>query len=155
MAVIASIMKREMVTARPDKSVAEVAAHMKDNGVGAVLVLDDGALVGLFSERDLLVRVVVAGLDPQATKVIDVATAAPTAVEVDTPVKDCARIFREGGFRHLPVLENGKPAGILSSRDFTDYVVNGLERFIDQRKYEDQLADGADPYDHIGGGWGS
>jgi len=56
--------------------------------------------------------------------------------------------------RHLPVTENGKPVGILSSRDFLAYVAQGLERVIDELGYEQALREGEDPYDHIGGSYG-
>lgn len=57
--------------------------------------------------------------------------------------------------RHLPVTENGKPVGILSSRDFLAYVAGGLERIIDKLDYEETLGEGVDPYDHLGGSYGT
>ncbi len=154
MAIISSLMQTEMVTAAPEEKVTEVAQRMRDNRVGAVLVVDGGKLAGLFSERDLLMRVVAEGKDPSTTRVGDVATKQLVTVGVDTHVKECARILREKRFRHLPVVEGDKPAGILSARDFFEYVVEGLERFVDDIRYRQDLDEGLDPYDHFGGGYG-
>lgn len=154
MATIGSLMKTEMVTAKPDETVAQVAARMRDNAVGAVLVLEAGKLTGLFSERDLLTRVIAAGKDPNTTRVSDVATRHLVTVTVDEPVRRCAAILKDKRFRHLPVLEDGEPVGILSARDFFEFIVDGLERLVDDIRYRKQLDEGVDPYDHIGGGYG-
>jgi CBS domain-containing protein len=154
MALIEQLMRTELVTAGPKDTVRQVAGQMNQNGVGAVLLVDDtGALCGLFSERDLLSRVVNAGLDPDATPVQSVATADPVTVEPNTHVRDCAALIRERGCRHLPVVRGRKPVGILSARDLLSSVVQGLEAFIDQARYEQDLEDGQDPYDHVGGSY--
>ena len=153
MTLIASIMKGDMVTASADETVTAVAKRMVENGVGAVIVVDGEALVGLFSERDLLRRVVVAGMVPGATSVGEVMTRDPISVDVGVHVKECGRLLRDNGFRHLPVTEGSRPVGILSVRDLLTYVVGGLEDFIDQARYEEELRGGADPYDHLGGGY--
>jgi CBS domain-containing protein len=159
MALIDGIMKTELVTAGPNDSVRDVAAQMDRNGAGAVLVVegagDDSKLLGLFSERDLLQRVVVPGLDPDATGVGSVMTCDPITVGPDTHVRECAELIRDRGFRHVPVLRGGRPVGILSSRDFQDHIVKGLEALVDNDEYRDAIADGRDPYDHIGGGYRS
>jgi CBS domain-containing protein len=154
MAIIGSLMKTDMVTVSPDDSVAEAVRSMSQNQVGAVLVVEDGALRGILSERDVVTRVVAEGKDPAATKVQEVATAEVVDVEVGTPVRKCVEMQLAMGVRHLPVTEGGKPIGILSSRDFLAYVVGGLERVIDRLRYEQKLDEGEDPYDHIGGSYG-
>ena len=154
MAIIGSLMKTDMVTVKPDDRVAEAVRLMARNQVGAVLVVDGEALRGILSERDVLVRVVAEGRDPEDTKVGDVATTNVVSVEVATPARKCAEIQFAMGVRHLPVVDHGKPVGILSSRDFLAYVVEGLERVIDQIRYEEKLSEGEDPYDHLGGSYG-
>jgi len=154
MAEVKSLMVTEMVTARPDESVADVARRMVANKIGAVLIVDGGALRGVFSERDLLSRVVAESRDPRTTRVGDVATATVVTIEPGTHVKTVLEIFREKKVRHLPVVEKGKPVGILSTRDFLDHLVGGLESYIDQLKYKRELAEGVDPYDHVGGSYG-
>ena len=152
MAIIADLMKTQMVTANPDESVVQVAQRMRDNAVGAVLLLKGDQLAGLFSERDLLMRVVAPGKDPHRTRVGQVATREVVTVDEGTHIRQCAAIFRERGFRHLPVTRQGRPVGILSVRDFFSYVVEGLEGLIDQMRYQKSLDAGEDPYDHIGAG---
>jgi CBS domain-containing protein len=127
---------------------------MAKNEVGAVLVVEGDALHGILSERDVLTRVVAEGKDAAATKVSEVATKNVTTVEVDVHVRKCAELLRDKGIRHLPVTREGKPVGILSSRDFLAYVVAGLERIIDRARYQQALDKGDDPYDHLGGSYG-
>lgn len=154
MAGIAELMVTDMITATPEETVAEVSRRMSQNRVGAVLIVKDQALWGLFSERDLVIRVVEKGRDPKTTDVGDVATRDLVTIDVNAPVKAVLQIFREKRFRHLPVMRAGKPAGILSTRDFLEYLVEGLERYIDEMKYKRDLAEGVDPYDHLGGAYG-
>ena len=154
MARIEELMVTEMVTAAPNETVREVAHRMSANKVGAVLIVENGELRGLFSERDLLMRVVGENRDPQKTKVSDVATKDVVTINADAPLKSVLKLFRERKFRHLPVIRGGKPVGIVSTRDFHEYLVEGLERYIDDLRYKHDLDEGLDPYDHLGGSYG-
>lgn len=154
MAIIESLMKTEMISAESDETVAHAAWTMARNEVGALLILEGGNLVGILSERDVVVRVVAEGLDPTATRVAEVATPNPATVETDTHVRTCADLLLDKGVRHLPVMRKGQPVGILSSRDFLAYVARGLEQLVDRGRYKEALAEGADPYDHLGGSYG-
>lgn len=151
---IGDLMKTGLVTAASDETVSRAVGSMVKNGVGAVLVLDGGALRGILSERDVVERVVGEGKDPSTTRVGDVATAQPVTVDVDTPLRECAEILRSKGFRHLPVLRGGRPEGILSSRDFFAFIAEGFERLVETLRYEKSLAEGEDPYAHMGGSYG-
>ena len=154
MALISALMQSEIVTADPDDTVGEVARRMSYHDIGAVLVVRDDAIIGVFSERDLLKRVIASGKDPAKTRILDVATEHVISVEVDTHIRDCAALLKEKKIRHLPVTDGGKPVGIVSARDFFEHVATGLERFIDQARYEDALAKGEDPYEQLGGSYG-
>ena len=154
MAIIGSLMKTEMITVKPSDSVADAARSMSQNQVGAVLLIEGGAIKGILSERDVVGRVVAEGKDPTATEVSEVATTEVVAVDVGTHVRKCVEMQLAMGVRHLPVTDNGRPVGILSSRDFLAYVVEGLERIIDKLDYETTLGEGVDPYDHLGGSYG-
>ena len=100
-------------------SVREATRQMDARNVGAALVTDpDGRLVGIFTERDLLRRVVAQGRDPNTTSVADVMTADPDTVSPRQLAVDALRLMREGGYRHLPVLDGGRVVGVLSQRDF-------------------------------------
>ena len=154
MAGIEDLMVTEMITALPYETVAEAVKRMCANKVGAILIVEHGQLCGLFSERDLLTRVVEAHRDAHFLDVGSVATRDPVTVDVDASIKTVLRVFREHKFRHLPVLRDGVPVVILSTRDFLGFLVEELERHIDALKYRRDLAAGHDPYDHLGGAYG-
>jgi CBS domain-containing protein len=106
-------------TYRADASqfVFDVAKAMVDRNIGAVPVLRDGILVGIFSERDLMRRVVVEGLDPRATRLEQVMTSEPLTVCPDENPENCMQIMSSNGFRHLPVCNGATLVGLISLRD--------------------------------------
>lgn len=152
--VIERMMKRDLVTAGADETVAAVAERMSKASVGAVVILEDDRLAGVFTERDLLKRVVAAGKDPAKTGVGTVATREVVTVEPTTSLRDCANTLRRQKVRHLPVVEGRRLVGILSARDFFTTVAQELEGFIERSRYEEQLRQNVDPYDHFGGSYG-
>jgi len=154
MVSIESIMHTPLVSADGDETVAEVARRMGDAGVGCVVLLEGDAVAGIFTERDLLTQVVAKGREPDKTRVGDVATREVLSVEVGAPLRECATALRDRGIRHLPVVENGRPVGILSARDFFGEVAEGLEKFIERARYDEALRGDVDPYDHVGGSYG-
>lgn len=154
MSTIETLMVTEMISATADEPVRAVAERMAQNRIGAVLVLDGQRLAGIFSERDLLTRVIGAGRDLATTRVGEVATTPVVTIDADQSVRSVVEAFRAGRFRHLPVVRDGRPVGILSTRDFLAVVVDGLERYVEQSRYDQTLAAGGDPYDHVGGSYG-
>lgn len=154
MALVESLMKTETVTAHLGETVAHAAHIMTTNGVGALLVVDGERLVGILSERDVLMRVVGKGRSPEQTPVSDVATFDPVTVSADTHVRDCSALMRRNNIRHVPVVRDGRPVGILSARDLFDFVAASLEKVVDDAQYAEALAGGRDPYDHPGGSYG-
>jgi CBS domain-containing protein len=111
------IKNQDTYRADVGQTVLEVAQAMVDRNIGAVPVLQDGLLVGVFSERDLMRRVVVEGRDPARTRVGEVMTADPLTVEPNADLETCRYLMRRHGFRHLPVCEQQKLHGIVSMRD--------------------------------------
>ena len=109
---------RTLVKVRPETRVGEVARRMRDSYVGAVLVMDGDHLMGIFTERDVLDRVVAEGRSPDATEIQSVMTSGPIRVGLDMTTIDAARIMKERRLRHLPVEDNGTIVGIVSVRDF-------------------------------------
>jgi CBS domain-containing protein len=154
MADLRELMVTDTITVLPTDTVLEAVQRMTNNRVGAVLVVKDGELWGLISERDVMTRVIAQQRDPATTDAASVATREVVHVDAAAPLKEVLAIFRDKRFRHLPVTERGKPVGILSTRDFLSYLVDGLERFIDEQNYAQGIAAGTDPYDHLGGAYG-
>ena len=112
------IKNQDTYRADAEQSVLDVALAMVERNIGAVPVLRDGLLVGVFSERDLMKRVVVEGRDAAATRIADVMTANPFTVEPDQDVCSCMALMQHHGFRHLPIMgPHGKLLGVFSVRD--------------------------------------
>lgn len=108
------------VIAEKSVTVLEAAVLMKQQGKGALLVVEGSRLTGIFTERDALFRVIAAGRDPAATTLADVMTPQPQTMHPDEPFVKALRIMHKRGFRHLPVVEHGRPLGIVSARDALD-----------------------------------
>jgi CBS domain-containing protein len=107
---------RKLVVAGPRTSVSEAVRLMQDNKVGAVLVLQDGRLVGIFTERDAVYRVMAPGRDPTATTLEEVMTRDPKTVAPDETFGYALLLMHEHGFRHAPVVRDGRPVGVVSAR---------------------------------------
>ena len=101
-------------------TVLEAAVLMKQQGKGALLVVEGTRLSGIFTERDALFRVIAAGRDPATTKLADVMTPQPQTMHPDEPFVKALRVMHKRGFRHLPVVEHGRPLGVVSARDALD-----------------------------------
>lgn len=108
---------RPLYSADADDSVLEVARFMVEKNIGAVPVLREGKLVGIFSERDLMKRVVVGARHPGSTRVSEVMTPRPRVVDKDEKIDKCMFLMREHGFRHLPVCDGDRVIGLISLRD--------------------------------------
>jgi len=107
----------------PTASVATVAALMREKKVGCVLVCQNERIVGIFTERDLMRKVLAAG-KPLALPIADVMTPNPVQVHRKEPIGAVIRRMEEGGYRHLPVVDDaGRPVGILSVKRIVHYLV--------------------------------
>jgi CBS domain-containing protein len=98
--------------------VREAAKVMHGRNVGSVLIIEDGRLEGILTERDVVHRVVAAGRDPDGTLLGEVMTRDPDTVLPDTTALDALRRMHDGGYRHLPVVEKGRVVAVVSRRDF-------------------------------------
>jgi CBS domain-containing protein len=131
MACIYDLIK-EQETYRGDvsQSVLELARAMVERNIGAVPVLRDGELVGIFSERDLMRRVVAEGRDPATTCVAEVMTDDPLTVGPGEDVETCMILMRRHGFRHLPICEGKLLKGLVSLRDILLHDLNEKDHDI-------------------------
>lgn len=120
--------KRRLV-APPDTTVAKAAKLMARKNVGAIMVVEDKQLVGIFTERDAVFRVVAEGLDVAKTRIGDVMTRSPVTVGPDEIFGRALLLMHDNGFRHVPVVENGEPIGIVSSRIALD---PEMEEFVSE-----------------------
>ncbi len=111
------VANRPVYSLSPEMTVAEAVAYLVERNVGAAAVVQDGHLVGLFSERDLLKRVVAAGRDPRQVRVVEVMTTQLHTADAQESSRACLERMREAGVRHLPVLSEGKLLGLVTMRD--------------------------------------
>ena len=105
------------VTANSEMTVTAASRLMRTRRVGALLVVDNGRLAGIFTERDALFRVIAEGRAPEKTRLAEVMTHNPRTITPDRPFGHALHLMHEGEFRHVPVVENGRPLGMVSARD--------------------------------------
>ena len=125
-------------TVAPDALVTECVRTMSSAKIGALLVLNGDTLVGIFTERDALNRVLAAGLDPRSTKVSEVMTKDPVSVPSSTTVGKAMELVTQRRFRHLPVIDDGKVLALVSSGDLTHWLVK--DQIVDVREVGDLAA---------------
>lgn len=111
------IGERRAVVQPPSATVRQAAVVMVEHRIGAVPVVEGRHLIGIFTERDVLTRVVAAGCDIDLTRLEDVMTRRPETVSIECPLLEALQVMMEGGFRHLPVMSGGLVAGVVSIRD--------------------------------------
>ena len=107
----------------PDTLVTECVRIMSAKKIGALIVMDGEKLVGIFTERDALNKVLAAGLEPSRTKVSDVMTKDPYSIPPTTTVGEAMELVTKRRFRHLPIVKNGKVLAVISSGDLTHWLV--------------------------------
>jgi len=118
---------RKLILVPGSMTVREAARLMKTKHYGAVLVTEGDALLGIFTERDAVFRVIAAGRDPETTPLVDVMTKEPKTITPDKTFGHAMLMMHEGGFRHVPVIDGGKLVGMVSSRNALD---PDLEEFV-------------------------
>jgi CBS domain-containing protein len=114
---VRDIMTGSPTSVVPDLDLATVARTMRDEDIGNVLVIDGEDLQGLVTDRDLVVRAMAAGLDPATTKIGGICSRVTASVAPDDDLDRAVRLMRERAVRRLPVLDNGRPVGIVSLGD--------------------------------------
>ena len=114
-------------------TVRSAAEEMAEHGCGSILVCNGEQLCGIFTKRDLLVRVVAAGRDAARTKLAEVMTREPDTIEGSQPVVEAVRRMDEGCYHHLPVLEGNRLLGVITLRDVPLDVIVRLQPELEQR----------------------
>ena len=133
---VRNVMERKkLLMAAPDTSVSTAAKLMAASKVSAVMVVADKRLVGIFTERDAVFRVMAQGRDVHATRLAEVMTKDPTTVGPGESFGYALLMMHEKGFRHVPVVEDGEPIGIVSARNALDPDLEEFESEARRRKH--------------------
>jgi CBS domain-containing protein len=130
-----TISGRKPCIARGDTTIAAASRTMKKHDIGALMVVDGGRLVGIFTERDAVFRVLAEGKNPAKTALADVMTTRPKTIAPDRAIDEALLMMHDGGFRHVPVVDGGKPLGMISARDALDPELREVESEIMEREH--------------------
>jgi len=128
------IEKQKIVTAPSTTTVSEAARLMRNHKIGALMVCDKKRLVGVFTERDALFRVTAEACDPKTTLLADVMTPNPQTIGPDKPLGHALHMMYEGGFRNVPVVEKGRPIGMVSAHHALGPELKEFVSEMDQRE---------------------
>ena len=125
---VADLMVRDVLTVEPSDTIGEAAEKMDAANVGAVVVVEDMVrIVGIVTERDLM-RAVAARARAAEARVRQWMTPSPVTIEPDTPIEQAAQVMFDNNFRHLPVVKDGRPLGIVSLRLLSRWAFESVQR---------------------------
>jgi len=129
------ISSQKPLTAPGNTTIATATKLMKKHSVGALMIVENGHLAGIFTERDAVFRVLAESRDPKKTHVAEVMTTKPKTIGPDKALGHALLMMHEGGFRHVPVVEHGKPLGMISARDALGLELQEFEGELQQREH--------------------
>jgi len=120
-----------LYTVTSDETVLDALKVMADKNIGALLVVDDGKLAGIFSERDYARKVILKGRHSDDTRLADVMTAHVITIEPEQKLEECMQIMSDRHIRHLPVMDKGQLVGIISINDVVTAIIRDQKTRID------------------------
>jgi len=129
------IASQKPLTTSGNTTIATATKLMKKHSVGALMIVEDGHLAGIFTERDAVFRVLAESRDPKKTHVAEVMTTKPKTIGPDKALGHALLMMHEGGFRHVPVVEHGKPLVMISARDALGPELQEFEGELQQREH--------------------
>ena len=128
---IKRIMQRELVTVLPSSSIHEAAVKMKKENIGSILVVENGkTLKGILTDRDIAMAVAADSLDPKKTHISKIMTTDPITIKADADIESALRVMHSGNVWRLPVCENKKVLGLLSSADIATELKEEFDQFM-------------------------
>ena len=134
---ILQIKGNAVYTVSPGTSVYEALEDLENNNMGSLVVVENGKLIGIFTERDYARKVILKGRSSKDTQVRDIMTERPIFVTPDATIEECMQLMSSKNFRHLPVLENDQLVGVISISDLLkfiirekDFIIENLEHYI-------------------------
>ena len=129
------IAGRVLITAAKGTTVRAACQLMAEKRIGALLIVEQGRIAGIFTERDALNKVLAGNLDPELTTLVQVMAANPQTIQADKPLAYALHMMAEGNFRHVPVVDAaGAPVGMVSARDALGEDMVDLERDMRRRE---------------------
>lgn len=129
--LVKQLMRKELITISPSATIHDAASKMKEQNVGSVLVVDEGwKLKGILTDRDIALYMAADSKDLRSVHAYDIMTPDPITVDADADVDSALRIMNRANVRRLPVTENGKLAGILSSADLATEIKQEFSQFM-------------------------
>ncbi len=134
---VRELMTTAPITVQPDATLGEVAVLMKQEDCGSIPVVEDGRLVGIVTDRDIVIRGIAAGSDPKTQRVSTVMSADPVTIRPDDDLADAEKVMADRQIRRLPVVENGKLVGII--------VTAQIARAADKRKVGETIKEISEP----------
>jgi CBS domain-containing protein len=131
---IASILRskgREIWSVNPEETVYDAIALMAEKGIGALLIISEGKLIGVFSERDYARKIILQGRSSKSTRVREIMTGDPVTVTAEHTVDECMRIITHHRVRHLPVMDGDRLLGVISIGDLVTAIIASQAQTID------------------------
>ncbi|RWX72747.1 MAG: hypothetical protein Metus_1606 [Candidatus Methanosuratincola subterraneus] len=125
---VKELMTKDVVTINKEKTIVEAAQVIGDKGVGSLVITDNGNIVGVLTERDIITKCVAKGCEPSKTKVSEIMSSPVVAIDPEADIIDAAKLMVSKMIRRLPVLEGGKLVGIITTYDLVKNVSKGKRK---------------------------
>ncbi len=138
MSTVRNILQKKgnaVFSVSPDSSVYDALETLENKNLGGLVVVENGKLIGIFTERDYARKVILKGRSSKETLVRDIMSSHPIYVTPDSTVSDCMQLMSDKFIRHLPVLENDQLIGVISIGDLVRYIINEKDFIIENLEH--------------------